>query len=304
VTWPELLGRLRAVGFRTATGVLRYRLPNRESVREGEVRFWHQPVDRWRVEDERGVWHLADGHRQLVRRDDQLEDFSRATVNFGRRHPTALFGSWRDGVVRLDWLKDFPAPDGPGDPVEVAGRRAWEFAFPAVERKRANKPHPLRVTLDGATGTVLRLAVPEAGYVVELVRFEPDVDLPEDVFRWDGPVSTRHADEVAESRRVHRWLDDTDLPTPRWWPRGFDYHGGDGDPETGAYRITLAVAGFPDLCRWPAGTAMPETWRERLERRHVHRWSDDRWEWALGMAEPLTETELARVVESFPPLSP
>ncbi|MFI5585948.1 hypothetical protein ACIA5G_13000 [Amycolatopsis sp. NPDC051758] len=296
-TWPEVFGRLQAAGFRTVTGVIRYRVPGDG---EGELRFWHEVPGRWRVEDEHGVRHVTDGRRELVRRDGRLEDLSHTGFHHGLPHPQSLFGLRLGGRVEFDWLRDFPAPERPGEPAEVGGRQAWEFALPAVEHKRARKPYPLRVAVDQATGAVLRLAVPEGDYFVELTEFTVDGELPPDVFTWAGPVSTRLADERAEAERVGRWLAGAELPMPRWWPRGLPHHGGDGDPATGAYRVLLEVPGFPELSRWPAGAPMPGGWDGRHEGRHVHRWSDRRWEWALAVDEPLSEPDLARVVESIP----
>lgn len=298
LTWHEAFGRVQAAGFRTAAGTIRHRLPGDE---QGELRFWHQVPDRWRVEDERGVWHIADGQRQLMRNSGRMEDFSGVYLNFGQRHPQVLFGLRRGPWVEFAWLRDFPTPDGPGALIEIAGRRAWEFALVAAEGKRARKPYPLRVAVDEATGTVLRLAIAEVGYVVELTEFTVDGELPEEIFTWGGPVSTQRIDERAEAERVRHWLIDAELPVPHWWPRGLLYHGGDGDPSTGAYRVLLEVHGYPELSRWPTGTPMPEGWDQRHARRHVHRWSDKHWEWALAVDQPLTEAELTRVIGSIPP---
>jgi hypothetical protein len=296
LTWPEAFGRMQAVGFYTATGKIRWRLPS-ESVPHGELRFWHRVPDWWRVEDENGVWHVKDGQRQLVRTQGRMEDMSTAAITFSANHPRTLFGVRQGTGVVFDWLRQFPTPNGPGKPVEVAGRSAWEFAFLSVKRDR--KPYPLRVTVDEATGTVLRQAMPEASYLVEVVEFTPDAELPEDIFTWDGPVSTRHNHQRAEHERINRWLNETDLATPHWWPRGLGYHGGDGDPDTGAYRILLEVPGYPELSRWPADTPMPARWDSRHQQRHVHRWRDDHWEWALAVDEPLTEEDLTRVIKSI-----
>lgn len=124
--------------------------------------------------------------------------------------------------------------------------------------------------------------------------------MPEEIFTWDGPVSSRHAEERVEAERVRRWLAEAELPMPRWWPRGLGHHGSDGDPATGAYRVLLEVPDFAELCRWPVGTSMPACWDQRQQRRHVHRWSDERWEWALAVDQPLTEEEVTRVIESIP----
>jgi hypothetical protein len=285
---------MQAVGFHTATGVINCRVPEEASV----LRFWHQVPDRWRVEDDQGVWQIADGQRQLVRNDGGMEDVSRMFLTFGQRHPSTLLGVRRDRGVDFDWLRDFATPTGPGSPVTVAGRPAWEFALESVSTKRERKPYPLRVAVDEATGTVLRMAMPEVDYVIELVEFTPDTELPEDVFSWDGPVSTRREDERAEHERARRWLDEAALPMPRWWPRGFGFHGGEGDPATGAYRVMLDVPGYPELCRWPAGTPRPESWVQRYP--HVHSWRDERWEWTLALEQALADEDLAKVIESIP----
>jgi hypothetical protein len=151
------------------------------------------------------------------------------------------------------------------------------------------------VAVDDSTGTVLRMSIPEADYIIELTEFRPDAELPERIFTWDGPVSTRHDEERARTTRTQRWLNESDLPVPTWWPHGLGYHGLDGDPDTGAYRVLLEVPGHPELSRWPKGTPAPP----RRDGRHVHRWQDERWEWALAVEHPLTEKELARVIDSF-----
>jgi hypothetical protein len=61
----------------------------------------------------------------------------------------------------------------------------------------------------------------------------------------------------------------------------------------------LDVPGYPELCRWPAGTPRPESWVQRYP--HVHRWRDERWEWTLAMEQPLADEDLAKVIESIPP---
>lgn len=139
LTWPEAFGRMQAVGFHTATGRMRWRL-GAESVRQGGLRFWHRVPDRWRVEDEQGVWHVADGQRQLVCSHGLREDLSRASMSFGQRHPQPLLGVRQGRGVEFDWLRDVAVPDGPGEPVEVTERQAWEFGLVAVEGKRARNP--------------------------------------------------------------------------------------------------------------------------------------------------------------------
>lgn len=244
LSWPEVYGRTQAVAFDTAAGRVRYRLPAGDSISEGELWFWHQAPDRWRVADEHGVLHIHDGQRQLVRSNGQMEDMSAATINFRPAHPQTLFGVRREGGVEFEWLRDFPNPSGLGESVEVAGHSAWEFALTAVEHKRSRKPYRLRVAIDKATGAVLRVAVPDADYVIAMTGFTPDAELSDSVFGWDGPVSTRHRDERAQQSATRQWLEHTDLPRPHWWPQGLGYDGLDGDPNTGSFHLMLEVPGF------------------------------------------------------------
>lgn len=90
------------------------------------------------------------------------------------------------------------------------------------------------------------------------------------------------------------------FPVPRWWPTGPRAHPNDGDAETGMFSVHLDVDGYPSLARWPLGGTPPRDVAEDSTARHAHRWSDERWEWALVVDEALTEEDLARVVDSIP----
>ena len=301
LSWAEAFGRMQAVGFSTVHGRMRYRTPSGEDVKEGEVEFWHQPPEKWRVEDEQGLWHLHDGQRLLIRTTGGMELMSPTTsMSFRQEHPQTLFGTPHGTGRAFAWMHDFATPLGSGTPTEIAGRHAWEFRLAAAEYKRARKPYPLRVAVDSSTGTPLRMAMPEAAYFLEIVEFAADHALPQDIFAWDGTPSTTLHDERERDRARMRWVEEQQLPMPRWWPGGIHYHPGDGDPDTGAFQVMLEVPGFPELARWPRQTPMPERWSHRYTGRHVHRWSDQHWEWALAVSEPLSEQDLAQVIDSIP----
>jgi len=305
-TWAQTLGRMAAFGVRTATGVTRYRDPRHVDddgrVEEGGCRFWYAAPNSWRVEDQDGVCHVQDSEWTYLRdHAGRMQRMPGRTLGLATSngHPATLFGTVEDRVERFTRADDFSVPMGPPVAVEVAGRRCWEFTL-APPPNHPRKPHPLRIAVDDATGTVLRLEVPELqGYVV-ITEFQVDVDLDPALFSWDGPVATDHEDELAAMRDSDEWLREQELPVPRWWPAGVGYSTHRGDPQTGAFSLGLEVPGYPMLARWPVGGEPPRDWALHTEGRHRHEWSDATWQWSLAVEEPLTEDELTRVVQSIP----
>jgi hypothetical protein len=225
-SWAQMLGRMAAFGVRTARGVTRYREPrggdDEGRVDEGGCRFWYAAPNSWRVEDQDGVLHVQDSEWTYLRdHDGRMQRMHRPGLGWATfgGHPATLFGADHDRVERFTRADDFSVPMGPAVPVEVAGRPCWEFTL-APPENTPRKPHPLRIAVDDATGTVLRLEVPELQAYVTVTEFEPDVDLYPALFTWDGPVATDHEDELAAMRQGHEWLEQQDLPVPRWWPAG------------------------------------------------------------------------------------
>lgn len=298
-SWAQMLGRLAAIGFRNARGIVRYDIPTGNgSAEQGSCEFWFAAPNRWRVEDDAGVLHVQGGEWLYVRdRDGRMQRLPLATTSwhFDTNHPWTLVGRPDERLRRFTDPNDFSIPMGPGVPVEVAGRRCWEFTLTPPPRK----PHPLRLALDDLTGTVLRMAVPELGSIVVAERIETDVEVADDMFFWTEPYATTWLDERTHWRRTREWLEQQQLPVPRWWPTGVAYSPMQGDPDTGAFSVSLMVPGDPDLARWPVGGVPPQYWSERAERRHVHQWSDGAWQWALAVDEPLTEDDLAQVKGSI-----
>jgi hypothetical protein len=66
-------------------------------------------------------------------------------------------------------------------------------------------------------------------------------------------VSTRHREERDDAERCSAGGRGRPADAARV-PFGLGHHGRDRDPDTGAYRVLPEVPGFPELCRWPAGT--------------------------------------------------
>ena len=221
-SWPHMLGRMAAVGARTATGALHFRdpgtpadpgIPERVDPREGACRFRYAAPDRWRVEDERGAWHVQDDHWvHLLDEHGLMQRMPNDAmiVALPLEHPQTLIGHPRERNERFTRDDDFSVPVGPGVATRVAGRDAWEFVLAPPRRK----PHPLHVVVDDATGIVLRMAVPEMGFLVEMTELHIDVELDAGVFTWTGPVATDRYDDLVGHRRAQTWLEQERIRCP------------------------------------------------------------------------------------------
>ena len=209
-SWRQVLGRVNALRYGTATGMIRYRDPDGgradcgegwgDEPVEGVNRFWHAAPDRWRVENERGVYHVQNDEWLYVRDEGgRMQRLPRHATAWGFSvgHPWTLFGNHLDRGTLFTDQDDFSVPTGPGVAVEVAGRTAWEFVLAPPPRK----PHPLRVAVDDTAGMLLRMAVPQADAYAEMVELHLDAPVPDDLFSWDGPIST---DWSEDTQRRHQ----------------------------------------------------------------------------------------------------
>ena len=303
-TWAQLAARMAAARRRgPARGELRHRAaePRPDAPADDgavrSVRFWFAAPRCWRVEDDDGVRRI-EGPEHSYHRDGQ--------GRLQRRPPDVLFGYGLDDPARYFDAADLVTgagathgfvPAGEPQPVEVDVRTAWEVRLDPPPGEPGEPA--LTLAVDDATGILLRYAVAGHGVLGEIVGLEAGLAIDPATFTWDGPFATDLEDEQIRWEERHRWLEAQRFPVPRWWPTGPASHARDGDPATGAFDLVLEVEGHPELVRWPRGGTAPE----RLEGtgHHVHRWSDDRWEWALAVTSPLSEADLARVVGSIPP---
>lgn len=299
-SWAQLVGRMAAAqGCRTARGEMRYRDPDqhgRRATREGAVRFWYAVPNRWRLEDDAGV-RLIQGSEHSYHRDGDgrlQRRSSEVLYGYDLTHPARLFDA-TDVVTGAGGFHGF-VPVGAPAPVEAIGRVAWEVRL----QPPPHKSHAVTLVVDDATGVVLRIAAEDVGALAEMTALEPGVDVDPALFEWDGPFATDVEDELTRMRVRHAELESRRFPVPRWWPTGPRVHPHDGDAETGMFVVHLDVDGRPLLARWPREGTPPQGVAEDSAARHAHRWSDDRWEWALVVDEPLSETHLARVVDSIP----
>lgn len=292
----------RACG--TARGELRYRVVEPDAApgsADGEtrsVRFWFAAPRGWRLEDDDGVRRLQ-GPEHSYHRDQQ--------GRLQRRGPDVQYGHGVGDPARYfdaaDLLTGAGAthgfvPHGVPRAVELHGRSAWEVRLeppPDAQRTRS----ALTLVVDDDTGVLLRYAVAGHGVLGEITDLETGVAIDPTTFVWDGPYATDLEEELARREATHRWLDAQRFPVPRWWPTGPASHARDGDARTGAFFVVLEVEGHPGLARWPQGGVPPARLEEHTG--HVHRWSDARWEWALVVQAPLSDEDLARVVDSIPP---
>ncbi|QDQ98706.1 hypothetical protein [Tomitella fengzijianii] len=300
--WAEAFGRMKTAAVTTIHGRMRCESPAGDATNTYEIEFWHEAPDRWRIEDEYGLWYLDDGDRVLLRTDNGIEHVS-LTGHLGPRrsqHPRTVLGNAFGAGRMFGWAEDFPRPLNSGTPVTVAGRQATEFQLAASPGRYADKPYPLRVAADDQSGLPLRIAVPEKRHVREIVAIDLDAALPPDVFAWHGAVSTATRDAHEHRRAGQNWAREQQLPVPRWWPRGVHYYANEGDPDTGAFRAVLDVNSLAVLLRWPCGSELPDSWKDGFRTHPVHRWDDERWQWALLVDTPLSDDDLARVIESIP----
>ncbi|WP_155855356.1 hypothetical protein [Actinotalea ferrariae] len=300
-SWAQLVGRMAAAqGCGSARGEMRYRDPDlhdRREARTGTVRFWYATPNRWRLEDDAGV-RLVQGPEHSYHRDEKgrLQRRSPEVLyGYDLTHPARLFDA-TDIVTGVGGFDGF-VPAGAPVPVEAIGRAAWEVRL----EPPPHKAHGATIVVDDATGVVLRLAAEGVGALAEMTSFEPGVDVDPARFEWDGPYATDVEDELTRMRARNAWLQSQRFPVPRWWPTGPRVHAHDGDPDTGAFSLHLEVDGDPWLSRWPLGGTPTQGLAEGSAERHLHRWSDARWEWALVVDRALSEEDLRRVVDSIPP---
>jgi len=253
--------------------------------------LWFRPPGSLRVE-------YADGRLRHLR-DEEFLYFVRpdGTARRAPREGTYASVAGIDQLLfpgRMYWTNGgFAPPTGDPHEVQVAGRRGWQVD---LSPNRPDKT-PITVVVDDAWGIVLRMAAPEAGVLYELrdVSETPDVD--DSRFVWTGPLDTSEEEWIARRQQLQRWGASIRPPVPRYWPHGVLADLRDGDPATGAATYVLELPGWPVLDRRPLGA---EPYHRQQAGRHVHRWRDETWQWALEVEEPLDQTELSKVAASIP----
>jgi hypothetical protein len=302
--WPELVVRMQLAEPPPlrATVLLRDRREGRRGPEERIERVAFRPPDHARVEDAAGrptrirapgvMWFVRDGVAEMSPRAAESDGWHHPLLR-----PAAAPGAFTDrrGLHRV--------VDGPHRET-VLGRTAWRVTLAPTP----HKPRPVTLWIDDEHGFLLRAEAraegsPDPVHLIALTELELGATLDDSLFTWEGPVDDTWVRERERRRRAQEAYSRRPPQVPRYWPTGVRYDLRDGDPSTGSWTVDLDVAGRSDPER--------PSWA-RLDRRplgapaydgaegHVHRWSDDRWQWTLECGEALSEDELASVIASIP----
>lgn len=176
-------------------------------------------------------------------------------------------------------LFSFGTPVGPIDATTYLGRRAWRFAFAAPP----HKPSDMQVIVDAETGFVLdrRFA---GGSHTRWLEFAIGAQVDPALFRWDGPALDR-AELRARRDREHeqdmaqraRWFGEHVAARLTFAGREVEVtlHEWDDD---GSFQASLDNGFDGSLARRPRSR---DRWELGWSQVH-HRWSDQRWDWALS----------------------
>ncbi|MDJ0770666.1 MAG: hypothetical protein QNJ12_17870 [Ilumatobacter sp.] len=302
-TWTELLGRMAAVSFRTATGTISYRDPDEQedADRSGELRFWFRHPDSWRIEDGDGVRYVRRDETVWFRDGQGRMQRLTGGMNWsGPGDPRQLL-SGRDLVDSLTSSNDYSVPSGPPTAAVVGGRAGWRVVLEPPPLKH----HPLAVVVDDETGVVLEMRSTVLDAHTTLIGFLPDADIDDARFEYDGPIATDWEDERRHRREVDRLGREREWPAPRYWPPGVELDLLDADDSTGAFIGFLhGVSSVAVFARWPAGGEPHPALDSYSESHHVHRWTADGFDWALAVAQPFGDDDLRRLIGSIPPEPP
>jgi hypothetical protein len=244
----------------------------------------------WLVLDEETCWLFERGNPvPEVAPRRALRYGGRGTALMARRSAEEFRGQ---GTPRryADYLDpedgDGTTRPGPIGTTTYLGRTAWTVEL----APRRREPHPIALVVDAGTGIVLQQRDDGAGLVLEWTEFAAGEELDSALFTWQGPtrerVDPRRARE-AEARdrddRRRRWFAENVAHRPLRieldvTPVLYEY-----DEATGAFSAGLGDQWpFGRLARRPRSASR---WRLNWSGCRVHRWSTDRWDWALGFYE-------------------
>ena len=177
--------------------------------------------------------------------------------------------------------RDFTQPTGPIGSTSYLGRRAWtvELAPPS------HKPYPMQLVVDAETGLLLQQRNDGFGSVDEWGEFVVGEEFDPALFQWSGPSrseadeqSARWAEHEADRARRRAWVAENVTSRPLRLNVEVDLELHEWD-ETGAFFASLA-GGPGSLARRRTSV---EPWEPSGSRPDVHRWSDERWDWALSL---------------------
>ncbi|MFW6010015.1 MAG: hypothetical protein ACOC9I_01700 [Actinomycetota bacterium] len=259
--------------------------------------FWFRRDGFMRIDGPNGIQLLEARGTTLFR--DHLGVMQRldGLVSWGGDgNPRQLLGGV-DAAKNLSNPNDYSVPISPAEPAEIGGRTGWSSTLAPP----AHKQHPLRVVIDDETAAILEIRSVGVDSYTRLNDFEPDADIDETVFDYEGPIATDHLDEQRHHQEVARLQHELQWPTPRYWPSGLAIILLDADPDTGAFlgRLEAGRDEVGVLARWRDGSH-PKRFESLIEGLHVHRWTRGQYNWALATSSRFNYSELAQIVDSIP----
>ncbi len=200
-------------------------------------------------------------------------------------------------------LFGFGQPIGPIERTEYLDRAAWRFAFAAP----AHKPYDMHVVVDAATGLILEQRFGNSS-VARWTTFATGEPVDAALFQWDGPSisdeemrAARTREHDADMARRAAWFADhvTDEPLSlAGEPIGVLLHTWEPD---GGFQASLEGGLDGSLARRPQSTS----WWQLGWSEVTHRWSDERWDWALSIwgeneaSSRLDDSALAALVRAL-----
>lgn len=186
---------------------------------------------------------------------------------------------------------DFTQPVAPATPTTFLGRDAWQVQL----RPPPHKPFPLTLVVDALTGLVLQQRNDGFHSVTEWQELDFDVVLDDELFVWEGeaqPPPDRRAEHEADLVRRREWLQRNGIgPLSLPLPVELMLHEQSDD---GSFHLSLHASMSGSLVR---RRRSDEPWELTMNWPHMHRWSDDEWDWWLGTDEPLSE-ELLQLIRN------
>lgn len=214
----------------------------------------------------------------------------------------AMWG-WPDNVLtsrrELDsWSRnDFTHPTGQPAPTTFLGRSAWSVEL----RPPPHKPFPLSLVVDAETGLVLSQRNEGFGSFVEWEELQVGLELPDDLFIWDGPTlpprdrdAEREAERQAELSEQAEWMSRYGMNTPSvLLPVEMYLH---ETSEDGTFFASLRTDLHASLARRPESTA---PWDPRMSYPHLTRWTAGGYDWCLGTSRPLSDEVIAQLRASW-----
>lgn len=296
-SWTELLGRMTAVSFTSATGKIEWRNGTDEGqIWEGVNRFWFRRNGQLRVEDELGLVRLRSNGRTLYRDHSGTVQLREGETSWGGDgSPEAMLGG-RNAAENLSPPNDFCTPQGPGSAALVDGRPGWKFVLDPPP----HKPFALEVTIDDQTAVVLEMRTVGGDYFTTMTDFVVDAEIEDSRFEYDGPVATHQHEKRLHRERMVQMHDEFSWPTPRYWPAGMQMGLIEADLETGAFVGILEDLSGAILARWPEGTDEAQDLTRYRPKFHLHRWTAHGFDWALAVESPFDQEELERIIDSIP----